>query len=97
MPNIKSAIKRVEVTERNRQRNVQYKSTIKTLVKKSLSAVEAYGQNNTPETLAQVNTAIAEAYSKIDKAAGHGVLHKNTASRKKARLAAALQRATKEA
>lgn len=94
MPNIKSAIKRVEVTERNRKRNVTYKSTIKTITKKFLTRLGEYAQTPSEETLGEVQGLLGLTYSKIDKAISSGVLHKNTGARKKANLAAALGRAT---
>jgi small subunit ribosomal protein S20 len=44
---------------------------------------------------AAARTSLSEAYKAIDKAAKRGVIKKNTASRKKSRLAAAVKRATK--
>ena len=85
MPNIKSAKKRVEVAERNRLRNIAFKSSIKTAVKKALSAA----QENNQEAL---NEALSLAYKLCDKAVSKGVLHKNTASRKKSRLTKAINK-----
>ncbi|MEN9217424.1 MAG: 30S ribosomal protein S20 [Gloeomargarita sp. DG_2_bins_126] len=84
MANIKSAIKRVQIAERNRLRNKAYKSTVKTLIKKCLVAVQA-------GDTAQVETAMRAAYSKIDKAVKRGVLHPNNGARKKSRLARKLK------
>ena len=85
MPNIKSAIKRVKVSEKKNLRNRIVKSKVKTAIKKF-------------ETEVAVNAANAGAQysvttSAIDKAAAKGILHKNTASRKKARLAKQLAKA----
>jgi|YNPBryBLVA2012_1023415.scaffolds.fasta_scaffold00641_7 small subunit ribosomal protein S20 len=82
--NIKSAIKRVKIAERNRLRNKAYKSTVKTLIKKCLLAVQA-------GDVAQGEVALRFAYSKIDKAVKRGVLHPNNGARKKARLARKLK------
>ena len=92
MANIKSAIKRVEITERNRLRNKNYKSAVKTLMKKCLTVASSYAANPTPELKQQVESSMASAYSKIDKAVKRGVLHGNTGARKKSRLAQALKR-----
>ncbi|KND50124.1 MAG: ribosomal protein S20 [Parcubacteria bacterium C7867-008] len=46
---------------------------------------------------ADVATSLSEAYKAIDKAAKRGIIKKNTASRKKSRLALALKRATVKA
>lgn len=75
MPRIKSAKKRVEVSERNRQRNIAFKSAIRTAVKKALTGTDA--------------DALNQAYSLIDRAVLKGILHKNTGARYKARVAKA--------
>jgi len=90
--NIKSAIKRVEIAERNRLRNKNYKSAVKTLMKKCLSAASSYTANPTPELKQEVESSMSIAYSKIDKAVKRGALHTNTGARKKSRLAQALKR-----
>ncbi len=87
MPQIKSAKKRVQVAERNRQRNIAYKSAIRTAIKKVLVAVE----NN--EDAAQVQECLKKAFSLIDRAVLKGILHKNTAARYKSRLAKATKAA----
>lgn len=91
MANIKSAIKRVQIAERNRLRNKSYKSAVKTLTKRYLDAVNAYGSNPTPEALQDVQQRLSAVYSKIDKAVKRGVLHRNTGARKKSRLVKALR------
>jgi small subunit ribosomal protein S20 len=92
--NTKSAIKRIQIAERNRLRNKAYKSAVKTLMKKYFKAVETYATNPTPEAQKVVNEAMAAAYSKIDKAVKRNVLHDNNGARKKARLAKALAQVT---
>jgi small subunit ribosomal protein S20 len=88
--NIKSAIKRVKIAERNRLSNKSYKSVVKTFSKKYLQSVTAYAAAPSPELLTDVETKLSEAYSKIDKAVKRGALHTNTGARKKARLARVL-------
>ena len=78
MPNIKSAKKRVLVAERNHARNVAVKSGIKTAVKKVLAALK--------EDTSKVQELLSNAYKLLDKSDSKGVLHKNTAARKKSRL-----------
>lgn len=78
MPNIKSAKKRVLVAERNHAKNVAVKSRIKTAVKKVLDALK----NDT----SKVQELLNYAYKLLDKSVSKGVLHKNTAARKKSRL-----------
>ena len=92
MANTKSAIKRVQIAERNRLRNKAYKSAVKTLMKKYFAAVQSYAANPTPEAQEEVQSRMNDAQSKIDKAVKQGVLHANNGARKKARLARALKR-----
>ena len=82
MANIKSAKKRVLTAERNTQKNVAFKSSIKTAVKKALSLVGG--------DKAELDKAISKVYQLCDKAVSKGVLHKNTAARKKSRLTLAI-------
>ena len=80
MPNIKSAKKRVLVTEKKTAENKMIKSALKTIIKKFLAAVEA-GDKAAAEAL------YPETVSAIDSAASKGILHKNNAANKKAKLA----------
>lgn len=93
MANIKSAIKRIQVSERNRLRNKSYKSAVRTLMKRYFQTVNEYANDPTPENLQVANESMAKAYSKIDKAVKRKVLHKNNGSRKKSRLAKVLKQA----
>ncbi len=81
MAHSRSAKKRVLIAERNRERNQAVKSRVKTMVKKVLSAVEI-------KEVEAANAALSVAYKELDKAVSKGIMKKNTASRKKARLAA---------
>ncbi len=85
MPNIQSAKKRVKVSEKKNLRNRIVKSGVRTSIKKYDAAVEADPQN----AQAQLSATVAA----IDKAAAKGVMHKNAANRKKARLAKQLNKA----
>ena len=80
MAHSKSSKKRVYIGERNTERNQAIKSRVKTFVKKVLSAVEA-------KNVDEAKTALQVAYKELDKAVTKGVVKKNTASRKKSRLA----------
>lgn len=91
MANIKSALKRIEIAERNRLHNKSYKSAVKTLMKRYFAAVGAYASNPTPESMQEVQRCMSAAYSKIDKAVKRGVIHPNNGARKKARLAKVLK------
>lgn len=86
MPNIKSAIKRVKVIEKKTMRNNMIKSGYRTAVKKFEQALES---GNVEEAKA----LFSEATKKIDQACTKGVLVKNTAARKKSRLAKKLNAA----
>lgn len=86
MPNIKSAKKRVKVSEKKNLRNRMIKSAVRTSVKKLEAAIAA-----DPQT---ANAQLVVTTSEIDKAASKGVMHKNAANRKKARLAKQLAKAT---
>lgn len=85
MPNIKSAKKRVLIAERNAMRNKAIKTNLKTTVKKANSAIESND--------AGANDAAKLAIKKIDQAVAKGVLHKNTAARKKSAIARKLNNA----
>lgn len=85
MPNIKSAKKRVKVSEANAERNKAYRSALKTAVKKADAAIA--------ENSADAADAVKIAVKKIDQAANKGLLHKNNAARKKSALASKLNKA----
>lgn len=85
MANIKSAKKRVLVAQRNEERNVAFKSSIKTAVKKALALA-------TSEDKEALNKALSKVYQLCDKAVSKGILHKNTAARKKSRLTVAINK-----
>lgn len=97
MANSKSAIKRIRTAERNRLRNKAYKSAVRTLIKKYVSAVEQYAAEPNEENMSVVRQSLSAAYSKIDKAVKRKVLHKNNGARKKARLAKQLNQLTQTA
>ncbi len=78
MPNIKSAKKRVKVSEVRAERNKACRSELKTVIKKAQVAIDAKDAN-AAET-------VKVAVSKIDQAAGKGLIHKNNAARKKSAL-----------
>ncbi len=86
MANNKSAKKRILVAERNRQVNKSYKSTVRTLIKKTLVNCENYKKNPNSENQKLINTSLNEAYSIIDKAVKKNVLHKNNGANKKSRI-----------
>jgi small subunit ribosomal protein S20 len=79
MPNIKSAIKRVKVSNEQRAHNASIKSGMRTAVKN----VDALVNNNEVDNAKE---ALTTAIKKLDKAARKGLIHKNTAARQKSRL-----------
>ena len=82
MANIKSAQKRIRVTDKKTERNTSIKSALKTSIKKfTVSANE--GSENSKELL-------DAAMKSLDKAASKGIIHKKNAARKKSRLSAKL-------
>ena len=85
MPNIKSAKKRVRVIATKTLRNKSLNSNLKTTIKKAEAALASSSEDRT--------AAVTLAIKKIDQAAAKGLLHKNTAARRKARLARKLNAA----
>ena len=88
MANIKSAKKRVLIAEANRQRNVAFKSSIKTAVKRVLELAQG-------EDKEALNASLSKVYQLCDKAVSKSILHKNTAARKKSRLTLAVKKLAK--
>ena len=85
MANIKSAKKRILTSAKKAEANKAVKTGVKTAVKKVRTAVEAGDKTAAAEALTASTSAIGKAESK-------GVFHKNTASRKVSRLAAAVNK-----
>ena len=83
MANIKSAKKRVKVTEKKTLQNKMFKSSMKTEIKKYNAAV-ASGD------LEAAQAAYKTATKKIDVAAAKGIIHKNAAAHKKSQFTKAL-------
>lgn len=82
MPNIKSAKKRVHVIAVKTARNKALKSNLKSTIKIAQTSI-AGGSADSQES-------VRLAIKKIDQATAKGLLHKNTAARKKSQLARAL-------
>ncbi len=80
MANIKSAIKRIDITERNRERNSAIRSQVKTQIRKLKDHIAAKKDNQ------EIPALLNQCYSVIDRAVSKGVYKKNSAARKKARL-----------
>jgi small subunit ribosomal protein S20 len=80
MPNIKQQEKRVRIASRQRLENLRYRSTIKTLAKRLDDAVA----DGDAEAVAAAHRRLVQT---IDRAAAHGAIHRNTASRRKSQAA----------
>ena len=93
MANNKSAKKRILINKRNNLQNRFYKSSVRTLTKRFLKDLEVYktSQNTTDKEKLQI--VLNSIYSLIDKGSKKKIYHKNTAARKKAKLAALLKAA----
>jgi len=77
MANIQQQKKRNRISERQRDENLRYRSTVKTLTKRLEAAVSEGDKDRAADEYLQL-------VRMIDKAASRGALHKNTAGRKKA-------------
>ncbi len=86
MPNIKSAIKRVNVIEKKTLRNNMIKSEYKTAIRRFEEALEN-------KNIEEATKLFSVATKKIDQACTKGVIVKNTAARKKSNLAKKLNAA----
>ena len=85
MPNIQSAKKRVKVSETKNLRNRMVKSGVKTSVRKFNESLDKGAEAAAVQYVATT--------SAIDKAVAKGIIHKNAANRKKARLAKMMAKA----
>jgi small subunit ribosomal protein S20 len=79
VPNIKAAEKWARQSLKRRERNLDTKTRLKTLVKKARTGGDA--------------AAVSLADSQLDKAASKGIIHPNKAARKKSRLARGIRAA----
>ena len=79
MANNKKEKKRVKVIATKTARNKATKSALKTAIKKAYFAVDTNADNK--------QEAVRFAIKKIDQASAKGILHKNTAARRKSNLA----------
>ncbi|MDI9497362.1 MAG: 30S ribosomal protein S20 [Bacillota bacterium] len=84
MPNIKSAIKRVKIAEKKTRQNRMKKSALRKQIR-SLDRAIADGVDQTADLL-------RDTQKRIDQAVAQGRMHRNTAARRKSRLAKAVNR-----
>jgi small subunit ribosomal protein S20 len=87
MANIKSAMKRAQIIRIRTKRNAAYKSMMKTAIRRFENALKSGDTDESREMLRR-------AIRMIDKVETKGVIHKNTANRKKSRLTKAFNRAS---
>lgn len=80
MANIRSQEKRIQRSERERLENKRRTSSVKTYFRRLETAVESSDES-------AIDSEYRALVSTIDKAAENGALHRNNASRKKARAA----------
>jgi len=84
--NNKSAKKRIQIAERNRLINKSYKSTVRTLTKKTLENCKNYKKDPNEDNKNLVKTSLSNVFSLIDKAVKKNVLHKNNGANKKSKI-----------
>lgn len=84
MANTKSAIKRIKQSEKRRQRNRATRSNLRSTLKTARTAIDAKAADSA--------ATVHEAIRTLDRAVTRGVMHRNTAARKKSALARALNR-----
>ena len=78
MPNIKSAVKRVELAKARTIKNAAAKSTLRTTLRRFEEALNTNEEN--------ASSALKKATRALDKASSKGLVHKNMVARKKSRL-----------
>jgi small subunit ribosomal protein S20 len=79
LANTSSALKRMRQNERRRLRNRTVRSKVRTAVKTARTALGTGG--------AEARTSVTDAIRALDKAVSKGIIHRNTAARKKSTLA----------
>jgi len=80
MANLKASKIDIKKIKRNTEKNKKYKTELKTLSKIARKSVEAKEETSLDK--------VKKAVSRIDSAVSKGIIHRNTASRKKSRLMA---------
>ena len=93
MANNKSAKKRIDINKRNNLQNKYYKTSVRTLIKLFFKNLELYKISKNPDDKQKLNKILSSVYSMMDKGTKKNIFHKNTAARKKAKLAAYLKEA----
>ena len=91
MANNASAEKRILINKRNRLQNRFYKSSVRTLTKMFVRDLEVYKISRDSNDKKKAQDRLSLVYSLIDKGSKKNVFHKNTAARKKSKLALQLK------
>ena len=86
MPNSRSAAKRLRQNAVLKERNKSIKSAMKTQIKAVMNAISE-------GDLEKADLAYRVAAKKLDRAGARGIIHRNTAGRKKSRISAAIRKA----
>jgi small subunit ribosomal protein S20 len=86
--NLRSALRDIKKSRKRAERNKSVRSAIKTFVKKTRVAITTGDEN--------VDQALRDTSSLVDKAAKRNIIHKNAANRRKSRLAKQLNAARAE-
>ncbi len=86
MANSKSAIKRIQVAERNKKNNDSQESKMKTNITKAVTAITSKDEKS--------NEILKETIKIVDTVANKGIIHKNKANRIKSRLTKKLNKIT---
>ena len=76
MANIKSALKRIKLTQRNTLRNKVSTSMMRTYIKLFITSCEEYQNSPSEDKLKSLKQDLDIACSKVDKAKNQGILHK---------------------
>ncbi len=79
MANTPSALKRIRQNEKRRVRNAAVRSAVRTAVKGARTTLGG-------GSLEEARSTLAQTIRLLDKAVTKGIVHKNTAARKKSRL-----------
>ncbi|MFH1180856.1 MAG: 30S ribosomal protein S20 [bacterium] len=88
MPITKSAKKALRQSKRRRTKNIKAKNKVKSILKETRSLLSQ-------KKAEEAKKLLSEVYKALDKAAKTGVIKKNTANRKKSRIAKAIAKSQK--
>ena len=91
MANNKSAKKRIGINKRNRLQNRYYKTSVRTLIKLFFQNLEVAKIDKTSQSQKNLQIILSSIFSFLDKGTKKNVFHKNTAAKKKAKLASYLR------